>query len=193
MGHDLMSEVVRTGEGLRTDEYGQEMGRRDWRVYMENNNLPAWMGVPLNAGQTTALGCIAVATTDTTISYSEDQVRIFWNIADLAATAIYKTRLFGQTEERARQMKVLNDISSRLASEFENLDVLLQVITESAVEILRGEAGSLLLRDEATRDFIFQLAGGGSGQELVGSRSPAGGGHAGTGRRQRRYKHVHRH
>src|SRR5260221_2466617 len=180
MSHDLMSEVVRTGQPFNTDEYVQEMGRRDSRVYIENNNLHAWMGVPLNAGQTTALGCIAVATTDTTISYSEDQVRIFWNIADLAATAIYKTRLFGQTEERARQMKVLNDISSRLASEFENLDVLLQVITESAVEILRGEAGSLLLRDEATSDLVFQLAVGGSGQGLVGSRIPAGSGIAGT-------------
>jgi signal transduction histidine kinase len=180
IGRDLMSEVVRSGQPLKTDNYVQEMARRDSRLLVENTNLRAWMGVPLNAGTGAALGCLAIATADPSISYSEDQIRIFWNIADLAATAIYKTRLFGQTEERARQMKVLNDISSRLASEFENLDALLLVITESAVEILRGEAGSLLLREELSGDLIFQLAVGGSGQELVGSRIPAGSGIAGT-------------
>lgn len=180
MGRDLMSEVVRTGQPLKTENYVQEMTRRDTRLHIDNTALRAWMGVPLNAGQAGALGCLAVATTDPTVSYTSDQIRIFSAIADLAATAIYKTRLFQQTEERARQMKVLNDISSKLASEFENLDALLHVITDSAVEILNGEAGSLLLREENTNDLIFQLAVGGAGQELVGSRIPAGSGIAGT-------------
>ncbi len=180
MGRDLISDVVRSGQPLHTDNYVQEMTRRDPRAHLDNTALRAWMGVPLNAGEGSALGCLALATTDPAVTYTEDQIRIFWAIADLAATAIYKTRLFAETEERARQMKVLNDISSRLASEFENLDVLLQIITESAVEILRGEAGSLLLRDEASGDLIFQLAVGGSGQDLVGSRIPAGSGIAGT-------------
>jgi signal transduction histidine kinase len=180
MGRDLMSEVVRSQQPVKTDNYVQETQRRDTRLHIDNSSLRAWMGVPLNAGQSGALGCLAIATTDSAVAYTEDQTRIFWAIADLAATAIYKTRLFAQTEERARQMKALNDISSRLASEFENLDALLQVITESAIEILRGEAGSLLLREENSNDLIFQLAVGGAGQELVGSRIPAGSGIAGT-------------
>jgi signal transduction histidine kinase len=180
MGRDLLSDVVRSGQPINTDNYVTEMTRRDPRIHLENVPLRAWMGVPLNAGEGSALGCLALATTDPAITFTEDQIRIFWAIADLAATAIYKTRLFAETEERARQMKVLNDISSRLASEFEDLDALLQVITESAVEILRGEAGSLLLRDEGSGDLIFQLAVGGSGHDLVGSRIPAGSGIAGT-------------
>ncbi|HVO43748.1 MAG TPA: GAF domain-containing sensor histidine kinase, partial [Aggregatilineales bacterium] len=88
-------------------------------------------------------------------------------------------RLFAETEQRARQMKVLNDISSRLASEFENIEALLKIIIESAVEILNGEAGSLLLVDESSGDMIFQLAIGGSGQDLIGTRIPAGSGIAG--------------
>jgi signal transduction histidine kinase len=180
MGRDLMSEVVRSQQPAKTENYVQEMTRRDTRLHIDNTSLRAWMGVPLNAGQGGALGCLAIATTESAVTYTEDQIRIFWAIADLAATAIYKTRLFTQTEERARQMKALNDISSRLASEFENLDALLQVITESAIEILRGEAGSLLLREDNSNDLIFQLAVGGAGDELVGSRIPAGSGIAGT-------------
>ncbi|HLY28965.1 MAG TPA: GAF domain-containing protein [Aggregatilineales bacterium] len=180
MGRDLMSEVVRLGQPLKTDNYVQDTQRRDPRINVENTALRAWMGVPLNAGVGGTLGCMAIATTEAAVTYSDDEVRIFSNIADLAATAIYKTRLFSQTEERARQLKVLNDISSRLGSEFENLEALLQVITESAIEILRAEAGSLLLRDEESGDLIFRLAVGGSGQDLVGSRIPAGEGIAGT-------------
>jgi signal transduction histidine kinase len=180
MGRDLMSDIVRTGQPIKTENYVTESTKRDPRARFDNDKLRAWMGVPLNAGTGQALGALAIATTDPIVNYTEDQVRIFRSIADLAATAIYKARLFTETEERARQMKVLNDISSRLASEFENLDALLKVITESAVEILRTEAGSLLLHDDATGDLIFQLAVGGSGQDLVGSRIPSGSGIAGT-------------
>jgi signal transduction histidine kinase len=137
------------------------------------------MGVPLNAGTGGALGCLALGTTDPVVTYTEDQLRIFWAIADMAATAIYKTRLLEDAEERARQMKVLNDTSSRLASEFDDLDALLRLILESSIELLRAEAGGLLLRDDATGDLIFQLAIGGSGQHLVGTRIPAGSGIAG--------------
>src|SRR5258708_39693873 len=115
MSHGLMSGVVRTGQPFNTDEYVQEMGRRDSRVYIQNNNLHAWMGVPLNAGQTTALGCIAVATTDTTISYSEDQVRNYCNIPDPTAAANHNTRLHGPTEDAARQLQGSKCISPLLA------------------------------------------------------------------------------
>ncbi len=179
LGRDLISEVVRTGQPLEVDNYVQEMTRRDSRPRIENEHLHAWMGVPL-AGQGQALGCLAIATVDPAVTYTQDQIRVFWAIADLAATAIYKTQLLNEAQERARQMKALNDTSSRLATEFENLDSLLQTITESAVEMLRGEAGSLLLKDDMTDDLIFRLAVGGAGSELVGSRIPAGSGIAGT-------------
>ncbi|MCC7449997.1 MAG: GAF domain-containing protein [Anaerolineae bacterium] len=178
-GRDLISEVVRTGQPLKVDNYVQEMARRDSRQRIENEHLRAWMGVPL-AGQGQALGCLAIATVDPTVTYSQDQIRVFWAIGDLAATAVYKAQLLTEAQERARQMKALNDTSSRLATEFENLDALLKTITESAVEMLRGEAGSLLLKDDASDDLIFRLAIGGGGSNLVGSRIPAGSGIAGT-------------
>jgi signal transduction histidine kinase len=180
MGRDLMSEIVRTQQPIKTENYVQEMMHRDNRARIENPNLRAWVGVPLSSAEGQALGCLALATTNPTEGYTEDQVRIFWHISELAATAIYKTRLFNETEERARQMNVLNEISNRLAGEFQDLDALLQIITESAVEILGCEAGSLLLKDDETGDLIFRLAVGGFGQELVGSRIPAGSGIAGS-------------
>lgn len=176
MGRDLMSEVVRSQQPVRTDNYVRDMQRRDSTNRVEHMGLRAWLGIPLNASDRQTLGCLVVATTDPTMAFNDDQTRILWSIADLAATAIYKTRLYNETAELARRMTILNDISSNLGALFEDLDALLQRITESAVEILNGEAGSLLLVDEATGDLVFRYAVGGAGQALVGTRLPPGSG-----------------
>jgi len=180
MGRDLLSEVIRSQQPFRTDNYPREMQRRDSSNRIDNQNLRAWLGVPLNAGETSTLGCLAMASTDANQTYSEDQTRIFWSIADLAATAIYKTRLFSETSELARQMQILNDTSARLATLYEDVDALLQSITEAAVDILTCEAGSLLLVDEDTGELVFRCAVGGPGQDLIGERIPSNTGIAGT-------------
>lgn len=188
LGRDLFSDVIRTQQGANTDNYVRETQRRDSRMRIENHSLRAWMAVPLNAGENATIGCLALATTDPSVIYTADQMRIFWDIASLAATAIFKARLFTETEERGRQMKVLNDISSRLAAAFENIEELLAIIIQSSVEILNCEAGSLLLRDPFTGDLIFSQAIGGAGTDLIGKRIPGTGGIAGevvaTGRPQ---------
>src|SRR5690606_35659782 len=106
------------------------------------------------------------------VTYAEEQLQLFRDIANIAASAIEKTQLFRQTEVRAAQLKALNDISSRLASELTDLDRLLQLITENAVEILGCEAGSLLLVDDRSENLIFRVATGGGGTELVGKQIP---------------------
>lgn len=180
MGRDLMSEVVRSKQPLRTDNFVRDMQRRDSANRVENNNLRAWLGVPLNAAETQTLGCIAIASTDPLITYTEDQARILWSLADLAATAIYKARLYAETNALAERMKSLNEISSGLGTLFEDIDALLQRITESAVKLLDSQAGSLLLVDESTNEMIFRHVYGGSGEDLLGRRIPAGSGIAGT-------------
>jgi signal transduction histidine kinase len=179
MGRDLYSEVVRTQQPFKTDNYVQESQRRDPRIRIDNTSLRAWMGVPLNASEGLNLGCLALASADMTVSYSNDQMRIVWDIASLAATALYKTRLFAETEERGRQMKALNDMSSRLAMAFEDVDELMRLITESAVQIMDCQAANLLLRGENTDDLIFISGVGGNADEMFGRRIPITSGIAG--------------
>ena len=179
MGQDLFSEVARIQQPLVVPNCVDEVRRRNFSLIPENTALRAWAGVPLNAGTGNALGVAAVASEDPLMTFTEDQVRIFANIVDLAAAALDKSRLFRETEERARQLAVLNGISGQLASEFENVDALLDLITHSAVDILSAEAGSLLLRNENAGDLIFTMAIGGAGQNLIGTTVPSGAGIAG--------------
>ncbi len=175
--HDILSEIIHTRQPYRTDNYVRDMQRRG--AEPENMQLRAWIGVPLNAAEGHCIGALALGTTEIGVTYTEEQARLFWNIGDLAATALYKLHLLEESKQLARQMKVLNDTSSQFAALFEDLDALLRNIVESAVAILDCEAGNLLLVDEDRRNLVLQLAVGG-GEELVGARMPIGSGIAGS-------------
>ena len=180
IGRDLMSEIVRTRQSLRTDDYVRESLARDPRLPIDNPRLKAWMGVPLLADTGEGvLGVMAAATTEPNAAFNDDQLNLFWDIANLASSAIDKLQLFEKTQQRARQLSAINEISNQLASEMGNVDRLLRLITESAVKILGAEAGSLLLVDEETGDLEFHVVVGGS-QTLIGTRIPAGSGLAGA-------------
>ncbi|MCB9456516.1 MAG: GAF domain-containing protein [Anaerolineaceae bacterium] len=170
---DLFSEVTRDGVPLIVKNYVEAMKERHSPIILEDPTLKAWMGVPLVAGKNT-LGCLAVGTVNPDETYNDEQLRLFQNIGSLAATSLEKARLYAETNTRARQLSALNDISQQLASEL-HVERLLDLITRSAVDILEAEAGSLLLTvDDGSNDLEFKIAVGGSGQDLVGSRFPAG-------------------
>ncbi|NDJ77724.1 MAG: GAF domain-containing protein [Chloroflexi bacterium] len=181
MGRDLISEIARSRQTIRTDDYVRESLMRDPNANLINPNLKAWMGVPLLADTGGGvLGVMVAATTEPGVTFTDDQQDLFWDIANLASSAIDKLQLFDKTEQRARQLSAINEISSRLASEMGNLNRLLQLITENAVEILGTEAGSLLLVDEESQDLEFRVVVGGGGRDLIGTRIAAGSGVVGA-------------
>ncbi|NJL93192.1 MAG: GAF domain-containing protein [Anaerolineae bacterium] len=132
------------------------------------------MGVPLSTdtAERGVLGVMALGSSDPSVKFTSEQLSLFRDIANIAASAIDKTQLFKKTELRAEQLRALNEISSRLASELEDVDRLLEIITDNAVSILGCEAGSLLLVDEISNDLVFRVVTGGGGQELLGTRIP---------------------
>lgn len=168
-GRDLFSEIARSGAAIRVDDYAAEMQKRGSPVIYESLDLKAWMGVPLVAGSS-VLGVLAIGSTESGKKYTDEQLKILNDIGTLAATSLDKARLFGETNLRARQLGALNEISQKLATEL-NVENLLELITESAVNILNAEAGALLLwTDDSNETLEFKVAVGGSGENLLGKR-----------------------
>jgi signal transduction histidine kinase len=66
---------------------------------------------------------------------------------------------------------VLRRITQELVSEVD-IDCLLQNILRSAVQVMRGTAGSLILLDEHTDELVFRVVEGGGGPRLQGKRMP---------------------
>jgi signal transduction histidine kinase len=174
IGRDLFSDVVRSGKALRVVDFGTETARRGAPVLYESPDMRAWMGVPMTAGSRT-LGVLSAGTTDPTTTFSDEQLKIFSDVSALAATSIDKARLFAETNVRARQLAVLNDISRQIVASEAKLEELLYLITDRSTDILNTEAGSLLLTpDDGSRDLEFRVAIGGSGASIVGLRIPSG-------------------
>ena len=174
-GGSLSREVVRTQRAIVADDYDRENRLNGFVSHVEG--LFAWMGVPLNAGAET-IGSISLASRDPTVVYTDEQVNMMQAIADQAAGAIVKARLLEETERRARQLSLLNDIGRSLTSTLD-LDGLLKQVLDNAIDIIGCEAGTLFLLDEETDELIFEVVVGPVADELIGQRLAPGTGHVG--------------
>lgn len=173
-GNDLYSDIIRTGQPLRLNNYTAELEKRGYTVKHESADIYAWLGIPLMAG-TNVLGVMAIGNNNPDFAYSNDQFRTINDIAALAASTLDKSRLYAEATARARQLAALNDISRQLVATEGDVERLLDVVTVSAVDILNAEAGSLLLATEdGSGDLEFRVATGETGQELIGRRLEKG-------------------
>jgi len=174
IGNDLFSEVIRSTQTFCIADYTEALDQYGASSVVEDKKLRAWMGVPLIAGSRT-IGVLSAGSIEPGKRFSDEQVKILTDIGLLAANSLDKARLFRETNERARQLAALNDITSQIVAAEKDVDRLLQVITESATDILGAEAGSLLLTsDDESGDLEFKVAVGGGGQNLIGTRVKAG-------------------
>lgn len=174
MGVDLFSEIVKTNNAIRTNNFTAEMKKRAAILDLVDPGLLGWMGVPLAAGRG-ILGVMAAGKRNDTSEYTDEQFKIFSDVAALAATSLDKANLFNQTRIRQRQLTVLNEISRQLVATETDVEKLLEIIMTSAVDILNAEAGSLLLNTEdESGDLEFRVVIGGGGDELLKTRIPAG-------------------
>lgn len=168
----IAPEIIRRGRPIITQDYARECQTRG--VSSETEGIFAWMGVPLNAGAE-SIGALSVGSRDPATVYTRGQLDLLQSIADQTAGAIVKSRLLQETQQRARQLATLNEVTRRLTSTLE-LEPLLQNILESAVSILNCEAGSLFLVDEQTGELIFRVTVGPVAKDLLGQRLPPGSG-----------------
>jgi signal transduction histidine kinase/uncharacterized membrane protein len=175
LGEGLLGIVVRTGQPVRADDYLAECARRG--IKPRRDTHAAWMGVPLNAGATT-LGALHVVAPVPEVPYDDEQLKIFWAIADQAATAIEKARYLREIEARARQLATLNEVSSTITSTLD-LQTVLNLIMDKAVQILDAEAASLWITDEERNELVFTVNLGPAAGSLQGMRLPLGRGIAG--------------
>ena len=92
-----------------------------------------------------------------------------------------QARIAELEEQLQREMttrKRLVEIATQLSSTL-NLQELLQLIMASAAELLDAEASSLLLLDDETNELWFEVATGGTAENVVKRRMPATEGIAG--------------
>lgn len=169
-GQGLEWVVINNQLSLISNNYDGEC--RIHNLLPSETGIFAWMGVPLNTGADT-IGLISIGSRDPAIIYTTAQCDLLQAIADQTSGAIVKARLLQESERRARQLSLLNEIGIDLTSTL-NLNLLLKRILVSAIEILDCEAGSLFMVDQQTYELVFEVVISPVANNLQGSRLPAG-------------------
>ena len=105
--------------------------------------------------------------------YPRDERERLASLADQCGVAIHNALTYRESEDRARQLAVLNDIGHTLTSTLD-VDELLNRFLRAVMDVFSVEAGSLLLLDEESSALVFRVALGNAAQQLVGTRLPSG-------------------
>ena len=164
--YGLPEQVLHSQKPIITDDYRTECLRNE--IEPHAGEIYAWMSIPLTTG-TETIGVISLGSRDPIQTYTNQHRNLLQAIADQTVGAIVKTRLIHETEQRTRQLAMLNEIGRGLTSTLE-VNKLLNQILLNATEILNSQAGSLFMVDEHTGDLVFEVTAGPVANNLIGKR-----------------------
>ncbi|WP_420628363.1 GAF domain-containing protein [Candidatus Leptofilum sp.] len=147
-------------------------------VVKEDEHGRSWLAAPLNAGADT-IGAIHTFYRDPTHKIRARQQQLFSVFADRTAAALERIDTKEKLQERAEQLEIMNKVTFSLSS-IKELDALLELILDTAMELLDTEAGTFMISREEDGELEFKVARGPSSHGLIGRRLPLGAGLAGT-------------
>ena len=142
VGHVMASKEPLVVENAADDERITSAGR----LAQEKYGFHGWAGVPLIANAR-SLGVLIVMDHEVR-RFSENEVSLLTAFADQASLALEKARLLNEAEARERQAIQLYEVTTQLASNHD-LESVLDLITQQAVELMDGNSGMLFQFDES--------------------------------------------
>ena len=197
-GHNLPEAViaatrVRIGEGVAGWVAAQHqpsllVGAISDTQYPKAFPKPARIGssicVPLLArdSDTATTHCLGVLNLSRNVqapALTAEDLQLIRAFCANAASVIHNARLCKAMKQRTRHLEHLIEINRNLTTSL-HLDDVLQSVMSTAVELLRCEAGSLLLTDDQTDELVFKVVVGPASAKLLGTRLPPGVGIVGS-------------
>lgn len=158
---------------LRTALLGRPFGELAQLLPIETEQA---LAVPLIA-QGRALGTLVCAAPPGR-PFAEDAVALTELVGDAIAASVYLTHLAEAMSRRNEQFVMVADIAAQVSSSLEPREVY-RLVVQKLSQYFHVEAGSLLLKDEATDELIFVMTIEGGEEKLHGARIPPGRGIAG--------------
>ncbi len=139
-------------------------------------NTKAELAVPLRVGGQ-VIGVLDIHS-DQRNAFDEDDETVFQMLADQIAVAIQNASSYQRVKGQAEELRTLNQIATTITSALE-VDEILRRVMAGINEILRVEAGSLLLLNEVTKELEFKVTLHGRTAKLAPFRLQLGQGIAG--------------
>ncbi|TKJ28589.1 MAG: hypothetical protein CEE40_11270 [Chloroflexi bacterium B3_Chlor] len=136
----------------------------------------AQLAVPLRVGKE-VIGVLDIHS-DQKNAFDDDDEIILQMLGDQTAVAIQNAASYERVRKQAEELSTLTEIGTAITSALDEDEILKRVMT-GINEILRVEAGSLLLIDEAAKELEFKITLHGRAEKLAPVRLQLGQGIAG--------------
>ncbi len=180
LGVSFSGQVAVTGEPLAVPDTRGDP-RTHYPAHVSKYGVVSYLGLPVKF-QDRVLGVLAF-NTPAPRQYSADDMAYLSSFASQAAIAIENARLHEATVRRGEQLDTIRAVSMEITREL-NLDTLLHLITDRAVELIGGGQGMIRLWDEDGQ-WLVPRAFVGRDPHWMGRRLRLGEGVAGTAAQRR--------
>ncbi len=154
IGEGIAGWVMDEGQALLlTDGVSVETSVRE---AMHRDEVASAICVPLKIKGRT-IGVLNASKTTPESPFSHPDLELLSILATQVAIAIENSRIHEATRGRTSQLAALNELG-RLVTSTLDLDEVLRLAMQGINEIIKAEAGSLLLLDETTNDLVFRMS-----------------------------------
>lgn len=174
VGEGLSGKVVQSGELMVVGDVSADP--ETVATGVGSTGFKTWASVPLIA-KDKVLGTLDIFAGKKHLFTSQD-VQLLSSIGSQLGVAIENARLYDETQRRVQELAFLNEAGRTMTSSLD-LGQILTTVMEKTVQVLKTEAGSVLLLDEESSQLVFEAVAGPRSEEVKGLRLPLGQGIAG--------------
>lgn len=150
----ITNRVVTTGKPIKIDDVQRDLLPKE---STKKRDVQSMMAVPLKVrdrdNKVKSIGALSIDSLQKKAFSDRDQ-ELLESLAGQAAVAIAVANEQKHSRQMAEQLLTLHEITTEMQSELEQTK-LLDWISQSAVELLDGYSGGILLLDE-TKNFVIQ-------------------------------------
>ena len=154
VGERIAGWVLERGEALLLTDHSP--ADPTIREAMHREELTSALCVPLKS-KGRVPGVLNAGKTGAESPFDTRDLEFLSILAGQVAIAVENSRIHEATRNRTSQLAALNELG-RVVTSTLDLDEVLQLAIQGINQIVRAEAGSLLLLDETTNDLVFRLS-----------------------------------
>jgi GAF domain-containing protein/DNA-binding response OmpR family regulator len=151
-GPGITSTVIRTGKPLRLSTLDEQEAAG--AIQVGGSDTPSWLGVPIKAGER-VIGVVSLDSVEP-YAFSEGDERLLSTLASSMGVALENARLFdetkrllAETDQRAAELAVINEIGAALAKQLDFAEIC-EVVGERVRGIFHAPSVAIGLYDNAT-------------------------------------------
>ena len=157
LGPGITSTVIRTGRPLRISTIEDQMAAG--AIQIGGSDTQSWLGVPIPAGDR-VIGIVGLESIER-YAYSEADERLLTTLASSMGVALENARLFdetkrllAETDQRAAELAVINEIGAALAKQLD-FGAITELVGERVRSIFQAPSMFIALYDAASGRVSF--------------------------------------